>query len=312
MVRLIPLIFFLLGYTNIFGQDQSGLLSNQETDSLVLQYCVALDNTYFNKTKSTEIIDVLKNKLKKGDFYNVTQLTDRLSLLVRELTNDIHFYIGKSIDEEKLNTSKKDEIVFDNSGFAEARVIEKSIGYIKWNEFIADDVSFAKAINALNFINGCKYLIFDISECPGGDGRIGGFVLRHLFENDDYQDLLVKKCTGDIDWVQSEVAYHYTNGPKFHNIPIYVITSKNTGSAAEYFALTLSEMKRATLLGANTAGAGNPVTIVYFGNYFAYIPICEIETKDGKSIEGKGVRPDYLLSSKDWVNETVEFIKKHH
>lgn len=311
MKCFLTILFLLLSFHCLNAQVVSDTLSKKETDSLIINYCKVLDQTYFNKGLSKEITATLQRKLKAGEFYNVSQITDRLSLLLRKITSDNHFYIGINKPEDTTNTvqATKPEIENKNGGFSEVKIINNNIGYIKWNEFIADGESFEKIIAALQFVKGCKYLIFDLSECPGGDGKMGGFVNRHLFEDNAYQDLLRKKCNGESEWRQSEVPYNYSNGPKFYDIPVFVIVSKHTASAAEYFALTIKEMKRGIVLGDTTAGAGNPSIIVTFGNYFAQIPVCEIVTKDEKSIEGKGVAPNVRLTTGNWLNETVEYIK---
>lgn len=149
-----------------------------------------------------------------------------------------------------------------------------------------------KPLLHFQFVNGCSHLIFDLTECNGGDGRIGSFMLRHLFVDDDYQDFLLKKCSGETEWHQSEVPYNYSNGPKLYNIPVSVIISKLTSSAAEYFALIIKGMNRGIILGDTSASAGNPSVMVAFDNYFAIIPVCEIETKNGESIEARGVIPN--------------------
>ncbi|HMI07569.1 MAG TPA: S41 family peptidase [Flavobacterium sp.] len=305
------LLFFSLHQLNAQTASGNGTLSKIETDSLIANYCKVLNRTYFNKALSKEITATLQKKLKAGEFYNVSQTTDRLSLLLRKMTNDNHFYIGinKPADTTRTVQAAEPKAENKNGGLSEAKMINGNIGYIKWDEFIADEASFQKVIAALEFVKGCKYLIFDLSECPGGDGEMGGFVNSHLFEGNAYQDLLRKKCGGESEWHQSEVPYNYSNGPKFYGIPVFVIVSKHTASAAEYFALTIKEMKRGVILGGTTAGAGNPSTIVTFGNYFAQIPICEIVTKDGISIEGKGVTPNVTLRSDDWIKEVIEYIK---
>lgn len=313
-MRIIIVLTFLFLTLDINAQTSSDILPNKEVDSLIFSYCEVLSETYFDKTLSKEMSKMLKNKLKAGDFYNKTQLTDRLSLLLRDITKDIHFYVGvnKATDSTTTKELIAQEPEYKSGGITDVKIINQKIGYIKWTEFIADDESFQKAIAALQFVKGSKYLILDLSACSGGDGRMGGFINHHLFEKNDYQNLLRKKCSGETQWHQSEVPYNYSNGPKFFDIPVFVITSKNTASAAEYFALTIKEMKRGIILGDTTAGAGNPVTMVTFRNYFAYIPICQIQTTSGKSIEGKGVIPDIKLQSTDLINETTEYIEKNY
>ncbi|WP_294680322.1 S41 family peptidase [uncultured Fluviicola sp.] len=324
MKNILRLFLFLAAYfltANSFSQglvNRSDTLSKKETDSLVIHYCSVLKEHYFDKPKANEIEKILMKKLKNKEFYEVPakHLTDKLSLLLRDITHDLHFYIGiqeptptqtdDGTREEQLSEEPKNHF----SGFTEIKLLENNIGYIKWTEFIADDQSFQKLVAALTFLEGCDHLIFDISHCPGGDGRMGGFVNHHLYESPDYQDVLLKKCGGENEWHQSEVPYNYSNGPKFFDIPVYIIISKNTASSAEYFALIAQETKRATILGETTAGAGNPVIMIPFDTYFAYVPVCEIKTAGGKSIEGKGVVPDVQLKSDHWIEETVKYILK--
>tara|TARA_B110000114_G_C15031084_1_gene372966 strand:- start:229 stop:1182 length:954 start_codon:yes stop_codon:yes gene_type:complete len=304
---------FLLATMIVFSQDFDEL-SRKQTDSLINNLCLNLQNTYFDSLKANELSKVLNQKLKKEEFYNIKtdSLTKKLTSILRQSTKDIHFYVGRNIKTQNSDTIKEFPKVNFNGGFIEIKILRNNIGYIKWDRCIANDEAFKKIKSALIFLEGCDYLIFDISNNPGGDGRSSGFINQHLYRDSTYQNLLLKRCVEEKEWYQSEVAYNYSDGPKLYDIPVYIITSKNTGSAAEYFAFIAQEMKRATILGETTAGAGNPVTMVSFGDFFAYIPICEIKTYEGKSIEAKGVMPDVNLISKDWINETVEYIIKNN
>lgn len=303
-----------ISVSTVFSQSPSESgpekLSDAMADSLIIHYLDRTDRIYFDKTKAALIRKELTRKRKAGEFYGMPAktLTDTLSKFLRRLTHDIHFYVGVRDNTPKTDNGRKQRPTSNNNGgFVEARMLKENIGYLKWNSFIADDNSFKKFIAAANFLDGCEALIIDISQCGGGDGRMGGFVNQHLYRDNDYQDLLIKKCGGETDWHQSEVPYNYSPGPKFYDIPVYIMVSDRTASAAEYFAFIAQEMKRATILGAKTAGAGNPVTMVEFDNYFAYIPVCEITTKSGKSIEGVGVTPDVKLTD-NRLEETITYI----
>lgn len=291
-------------------------LSNKETDTLVTDLGDILKQAYFDPVKAEAINRVLVQKLTAGDFYGlpVDTLTKKLTHLLRSETRDIHFYVGHTkkaqVGTPPTGTVDPPAKEYPNGGFTEVRLLENNIGYIKWVHCIADDGSFKKMLSALNFLSGCDYLIIDISNNPGGDGKSSGFINQYLYRSTDYQDLLIKKCVGEQEWHQSEVVYNHSDGPKFFDTPLFIIASGNTASAAEYFAFTAQEMKRATILGKTTAGAGNPVTRIDFEDYFAYVPICEIRTVKGKSIEAKGVVPDVELQSGDWIKETTEYIKR--
>ena len=178
---------------------------------------------------------ILQKKLLNTDFDDLPPklITKKIKEKLVSEANDIHFHVGV----QKLNLKKEvkkaplEEINY-NGGFSEVKLLNGNIGYIKWNQCVADETAHKKVIAALTFLQGCDTLIFDITNNPGGNGAISGFIFAHLFEGKEYQTLLKKKCKGETEWITSEVPFNYTNGPKLYDIPIYVMTSKNTGSAA--------------------------------------------------------------------------------
>lgn len=294
-----------------FSQEQQKQqFSNLEIDKVVNDLCISITNTYFHITKGEQLTSLIRNKLKAGDFYKqpIHEVTKELTRILRKEANDVHFYVGKNRKTDNKKEVVKKVKINKNGGFVEVKLLENNIGYIKWTNCLASDLAFKKITSALVFLEGCDYLIFDITKNGGGDGRSSGHINKYLFKTNEYQNLLIKRCKDEQDWYQSEVAYNYTEGPNFFKIPVYIMVSKNTASAAEYFAFIAQEMGRATILGQKTAGAGNPVSKVSFGDFFAFIPICEIKTKEGKSIEAKGVVPDIELKSNDWMNETINYI----
>jgi C-terminal processing protease CtpA/Prc len=86
-------------------------------------------------------------------------------------------------------------------------------------------------------------------------------------------------------------------GPRRPDIPLYVLTSRGTVSAGEWFSFTLQNLKRATLVGERTAGAGHNVTFVPSGSGFtttiSYSRVADART--GKEWEQIGVKPDIAV-----------------
>lgn len=289
----------------------------QGREGLVDFVCGALQKMYFDPAKAASLCKEAR-KIGKSQAFAQTDpaaQAKQLTALLRGASSDKHFYVGLKEPDvppvaAAVPASEPTLSATANGGWVELRILPGNIGYVKWTQHVADDAALAKITSALQFLNGVDALIFDISNNGGGDGRASGFVNQHLFEDEEYQGLLRKKCRGEQHWKISEVAYHYSPAPKFYRTPVYIMVSDKTGSAAEYFAFIGQETKRATVLGSTTAGAGNPVGLVATDDYVAYIPMCEIQTVAGKSIERVGVVPDVALTSNDRVQETLSYVRQ--
>lgn len=313
-LRLAMLAGLFLGCAGVSAETADSGTAERDAKALVQFQCEAIERVYYDPEMGRRLCRQLRAAQRSGELAALParDRLKRVTALLRETSGDVHFYAGPVVKAAKADTPDADDRAEPetnwNGGITQVRVLPPNVGYIRWDRHLADDVAFARIISALELLEGVDALIFDLTGNPGGDGRASGFVNRHLFADDDYQDLLVKRCTGETEWKRSEVPYNHAPGPKFPQTPVYVMVSEDTGSAAEYFAFIAQQMKRATVLGSTTAGAGNPVTMVSNDAYFAYVPICQIQTRDGASIERQGVVPDVVLRSDDWLAETLEYV----
>ncbi|WP_448103908.1 S41 family peptidase [Pedobacter panaciterrae] len=278
-----------------------------------------LTEDYFDKKKGIDLVEKLTKMEKRKEFDGLSSIdaTKKVTDFLRKETGDKHFSVsaGQRFPEVKRDLKSNPGLI---SGFSKVSILDKTIGYIKWDLCIAGDKAFQEIRKVLDSLSDCKSLIFDISENPGGDGASSAFINQFLYRSKDYQTLLQKKCNNEKDWRQSEIIFNYSEGPIFFDIPVYIITSQRTFSAAEYFAFTAKKMRRAIILGEATAGAGNPGTStgIALANsdiiFWMFIPNCQIQSYDGDSIEGKGVKPDVKFAGKNLLNEALEYIRLKH
>jgi C-terminal processing protease CtpA/Prc len=90
-------------------------------------------------------------------------------------------------------------------------------------------------------------------------------------------------------------------GERLTTQPIYVLTSKDTFSAAEEFSYDLQKQKRALVVGETTGGGAHPIhgypltdsLIIYVPEGRPINPITHTDW------EGKGVIPDISVSATD-------------
>ncbi|MEM9266131.1 MAG: S41 family peptidase [Cyanobacteria bacterium P01_F01_bin.13] len=106
----------------------------------------------------------------------------------------------------------------------------------------------------------------------------------------------------DVHWpaeqrVQQSWTMPYVGGPRYLDRPVYILTGPETATAAEEFAYTLKQLKRATLIGETTAGKANPGSGQRLHDHFwMFLPTGQVvNAVTGKNWEGSGVLPDFKV-----------------
>jgi hypothetical protein len=87
----------------------------------------------------------------------------------------------------------------------------------------------------------------------------------------------------------------HVSGKRMSNVPVYVLTSQRTFSAAEEFTYDLKNLKRATIVGETTGGGAHPVESHFLADVhlLARIPFGRaVNPITGTNWEGTGVTPD--------------------
>ncbi|MGD1948404.1 MAG: S41 family peptidase [Leptolyngbyaceae cyanobacterium] len=89
----------------------------------------------------------------------------------------------------------------------------------------------------------------------------------------------------------------YVGGPRYLDRPVYLLTGPETATAAEEFAYTLKQLKRATLIGETTAGKANLGAGQRLHDHFwMFLPTGQVLSPiTGKNWEGSGVLPDFKV-----------------
>jgi carboxyl-terminal processing protease len=83
--------------------------------------------------------------------------------------------------------------------------------------------------------------------------------------------------------------------------PMVVLTDGSSHSAADYFPAAMKELKRAAIIGANSAG--NTEGIISFGladGTLIRLAVSTLLLNDGTGLEGVGVTPDVAVPLGEW------------
>src|SRR5690606_27051516 len=157
-----------------------------------------------------------------------------------------------------------------NFGLKKAEVLSGNIAYLELSHFSRlNRYSKATADAALQMLSNADAMIIDLRYGAGGSPEMMTHLLRHFYSE--------KIHVSDI-YIRSEdakLSYHTTPDAAYGRlteIPLYILTSYKTFSAAEAFVYTLQKTGRAKIIGENTRGGAHTVTYRPLGAGF----ICDV------------------------------------
>ena len=184
-----------------------------------------------------------------------------------------------------------------NFGLTKLEILSGNVGYLAVSGFMgapgADD---AIAI-ALRFLERTDAIIIDVRQNRGGSGMMSHYLFSHFLPATPVPTIRVKSRASAEAEVNQSIAQ--VKGPRRTDVPLYVLTSRGTGSAAEEFSFVLKNLGRATLVGERTAGAGHMVRGFALPDGFqAGVSITRVsDPRTGREWEGVGVQPDIAVDA---------------
>ena len=173
-----------------------------------------------------------------------------------------------------------------------------------------------------------KGLVIDLRNNPGGMVSSAVAVAAAFLE----KDKLIVYSDGKTNNAKMKLfanPYNYVEGgekndyfkdisEEYKKIPIVVLVNNGSASAAEIVAGALQDHKRAIILGTQTFGKGTIQQLFPLKTGSALkITIAKYYTPNGKSIQAKGILPDYITEdpsdlSDTPANKTFESSYKNH
>jgi hypothetical protein len=276
----------------------------------------AISDTYFDAAKGAKIAADLRAAAAKGEFDGFTDPRDLATALGNWLRPlDAHFNVvwnpaaaaGPPQGGPRLGPPDPAQIAQReaadrrvNFGFRRVEILSGNIGYIDLRQFAdfdpesADAPARDKADAALALIGGTDAVIIDLRDNGGGSPAMVGYLASAFVP----AGADIYNTFHDREGTSSEAPPRPYARPRL-DVPVYILTSARTGSAAEALAYTLQQAGRATIVGEASGGAANPGGMVPAGNGFAVFvshgaPINPISKKNW---EGTGVQPDLASPS---------------
>ncbi len=285
-------------------------LTKKETTTVVDSISKLVKLYYVSLEKGKEMSHIITSKLKNGAYDKITQPEE----FARQLTSDLRSVNGDlhmSVSFNSLNTSSQNkEIIkrldpkgaWSNYGFQEIKVLDGNIGYLKINHFTnwGHFEEAKKVITAsFNTLKNTDALIIDVRNNSGGFEAIVAYLISYLFDGEpihlsDYYYRYENKRHGI--WTSKDIP-----GKKLPNLPLYILVNSRSASAAESLAYMLKHLKRATIIGETTRGAGNGAMSHKVSERFSVSIASEttINAITKTSFEQVGVIPNIKTSSEE-------------
>ena len=165
------------------------------------------------------------------------------------------------------------------------------ITHIRITEFKGDTPIRLSEILNTELEGGSKGLILDLRSNPGGYLQ-QVFDIANMFL-DDGVILLEERQSENVTWQAS-------GGGFASNIPMVVLVNKYSASGSEILMGAFQDNERATVIGEQTFGKGTVNVFRKLSNGGGlYMSVGRWYTPNKRPIEGEGLTPDILVTSRD-------------
>jgi hypothetical protein len=274
--------------------------------AVVRDIATLIDNNYFDAAKADAIARDLRADARAGTFDKYREPRELAVALTAKLKPlDQHFNViwfkapDGTIAPSALDAEGRTSAAgMQSHGFRSVSMLPGDIGYIEMRNFAyvnfakADDPARLAADAALQLIAGSSAVILDLRNNIGGYADMASYLVSAFVPADADIYNVVQHRSGS----ESERPRQPYRNPRTQ-VPLYVLVSGGTASAAEAAAYILQTAKRATIIGERTSGAANPGGLFPVRDGFnVFISIgTPINPITRTNWEGKGIQPDATI-----------------
>jgi tetratricopeptide (TPR) repeat protein len=283
-------------------------LSLAERQQVIGEIGTLLVKNYIFADRAQKCSEYLKQRWDSGTYRSIThprQFAEKLTEDIYSILKDKHVRVVMILPSDERLQQENPLVSFmlplyqaakQSGGVAEVKILTGNIGYLNLTSFEPLEISKAKIDAAMELLARVDALIIDLRENNGGNPATVQYLGSYFFD----QNLLLNSFYWRRDdftedfWTLERVA-----GKKLPRLPIFILTSHFTFSAAEEFAYDLKTRRRATLIGEKTGGGANPgFTFQLNPRFNMFVPVGRaINPVTATNWEGTGVEPDIRMES---------------
>jgi hypothetical protein len=310
---------FLILTVSISSLAQKGIdkvANEEEITKTVDSIAKLVEANYISKDIGKNTSHYIKQRQQKGayDGLSYKKLAKRLTKDLRTISEDLHmsaFYseFEETPNENILSTKLNEYGENSNYGYVETKIYKNNTGYLKIGHFTQPQF-FQEAKESvdlsMSILKNTNALIIDVRDNPGGFEEIVAYFMSYFFDEEPIY--LQEYYARYLDRKRSISTTNQIPGKRLPEIPIYILVDNKTASAGESLAYMMKHLKRATIIGETTSGAGNGSTYFRVSNEFM-VQIATWETINSitkSSWEKVGVVPNIKVKSNKALNLALE------
>jgi hypothetical protein len=277
----------------------------REPRATVEAVAAAIEANYFDEARARVIASGLRAAGADGDFDALIEPLDLATALSEHLRpQDRHFHVrwSEPVPARADTSARRSPPAASNHGIRKVELLPGNIGYLDLGFFARFDFDDRQAAPrlaidaALQLLAWSDAVLIDLRNNGGGSPAMVGYLASAFTPKgaDIYNTFHSRAGT------TSEAPRDWHPAPRLE-VPLYILVSARTGSAAEALAYTLKHAGRAVIVGEATAGAANPGGPVDVGAGFSVFvsdgsPVNPITRRNW---EGDGVAPDIPVAAEE-------------
>ncbi|MEM8891696.1 MAG: S41 family peptidase [Bacteroidota bacterium] len=318
-ISLILFVSLLLSAT-LKAQDKN--LSEEFKAQTIERLSEMMNERYVFPDVAEKTSTHIQKQLKDGhfkQFKDVSSFAEALTESVQFINKDKHMRIRPNppyqapentperMIEERLDRLNRGRSM--TAGFFKAEKMEGNVGYLDLRGFASVDRGAPVADNYMKLLSTSDAVIIDLRRNGGGDPEMVQYLCSFFFDE--------RVHLNSLYWRQGEVTTDFwtldkINGERMPEVPLFVLTSDRTFSAAEEFSYNMQTQKRATLVGQTTGGGANPGQMVRLNKELGvFIPTGRaINPITKTNWEGVGVIPEVKVSPEETLDKAHELAKE--
>jgi len=268
-----------------------------------------LDSLYVDRRLAREMSAWLRDGLRIGRWDRLgsaSAFADTVTAQLRAISHDQHVHLSVDARDSRLveNVTLAErkrryddamqEITDGNFGIPEARILAGNVALLRMDNFIIPKFGSPALAAAMAMVNHSRALIIDLRH--NGGGHSDQYILMMSY----FLDRPVKigeSFTRPDSALEQSWTYAVVPGPRYDAAkPVYVLTSRETFSAAEALAGALRRHRHAVVVGDTTRGGGHTGDFYPIGaRFMLFVPTGAATS--GDDVEGAGLHPDVAVPS---------------